>query len=144
MRFIWDLFFTWDLFWDLFEIYLRFIWDLFEIYLRFIWDLFFPPDLLFLKKNWDLFEIYFLFRKTLPAQLNYPDNSVERMEYNRLRCSQWRNRSERFQNSTLEGGFSNSNLNVFLTILDAGETIFGSFSSSCTYLPLESYLQKCF
>ena len=46
-------------------------------------------------------------------------------------------------NSAIESGFSNSKLNVFLAILDAGETIFGSFSSSWKYLPLESYLQKC-
>ena len=46
-------------------------------------------------------------------------------------------------NSALEGGFSNSKLNVFLAILDAGETIFGSFPSSWPYLLLESYLQKC-
>ena len=47
-------------------------------------------------------------------------------------------------NSALEGGFSNSKLNVFLAILDARETILGSFSSFCTYLPKGSYLQKCF
>ena len=39
--------------------------------------------------------------------------------------------------------FPNSKLNVFLTILEVGETIFGSFSSFYTFLPLESYLQKC-